>query len=84
LLLTPNQTHSRNLQRICCFSPAGKYKVVMDSDAWHVGGQGRIHWDAEHFTTPAEEGKFNERDQYFQVRLDVTTCYNIFQMFELE
>jgi hypothetical protein len=48
---------------------AGKYKVVMDSDAWHVGGQGRIHWDAEHFTTPAEEGKFNERDQYFQVRV---------------
>jgi hypothetical protein len=48
--------------------PAGKYKVVMDSDAWHVGGHGRIHWDAEHFTTPAEEGKFNERDQYFQVR----------------
>jgi hypothetical protein len=43
----------------------------MDSDAWHVGGHGRIHWDAEHFTTPAEEGKFNERDQYFQVR-DVT------------
>lgn len=47
---------------------AGKYKVVMDSDAWHVGGQGRVHWDGEHFTQPAEDGKFNERDQYFQVR----------------
>jgi hypothetical protein len=50
---------------------AGKYVVVMDSDAWHFGGQGRVAWDAEHFTTPAadeEGGKFNERDQYFQVR----------------
>ncbi|WIA28178.1 hypothetical protein OEZ86_010746 [Tetradesmus obliquus] len=45
----------------------GKYKVVMDSDAWNVGGQGRVHWDGEHFTQPAEDGKFNERDQYFQV-----------------
>jgi hypothetical protein len=48
----------------------GKYVVVMDSDAWHFGGQGRVAWDSEHFTTPAsdeEGGKFNERDQYFQV-----------------
>lgn len=51
---------------------AGKYVVVMDSDAWHFGGQGRVAWDSEHFTTPAAEeegGKFNDRDQYFQVRL---------------
>lgn len=48
---------------------AGKYVVAMDSDGFCFGGQGRIHWDAEHFTTPAEDGKFNDRDQYFQVRL---------------
>lgn len=48
----------------------GKYVVVMDSDAWHFGGKGRVAWDSEHFTTPATEeegGKFNDRDQYFQV-----------------
>jgi hypothetical protein len=31
-----------------------------------------VAWDSEHFTTPAadeEGGKFNERDQYFQVSL---------------
>lgn len=42
----------------------------MDSDAWHFGGKGRVAWDGEHFTTPATEeegGKFNDRDQYFQV-----------------
>lgn len=58
----------------CCrsFAPAGKYVVVMDSDAWHFGGKGRVAWDSEHFTTPAtdeEGGKFHDRDQYFQVRL---------------
>ena len=50
----------------------GKYTVVMDSDAWHFGGQGRVPWDSEHFTTPATEeegGKFNDRDQFFQVGL---------------
>lgn len=42
----------------------------MDSDAWHFGGRGRVAWDSEHFTTPATEeegGKFQDRDQYFQV-----------------
>lgn len=70
----------RSSQTIClkrtllCFVVnmlAGKYKVVMDSDAWHFGGAGRVHWDGEHFTTPAEDGKFNDRDQFFQVR---ATC----------
>jgi 1,4-alpha-glucan branching enzyme len=48
----------------------GKYSVVMDSDAWHFGGKGRVAWDGEHFTAPATEeegGKFHDRDQYFQV-----------------
>lgn len=55
---------------------AGKYSVVMDSDAWHFGGKGRVAWDGEHFTTPATEeegGKFNDRDQYFQVS-EGTVC----------
>lgn len=54
----------------------GKYLVAMDSDAWCFGGQGRIHWDAEHFTTPATEeegGRFHERDQYFQVMAPART-----------
>jgi 1,4-alpha-glucan branching enzyme len=48
----------------------GKYTMVLDSDAWHFGGQGRVPWGGEHFTTPATEeegGKLNDRDQYFQV-----------------
>lgn len=48
----------------------------MDSDAWHFGGKGRVAWDGEHFTTPATEeegGKFNDRDQYFQVS-EGTVC----------
>jgi len=28
----------------------GKYKVALDSDAFHVGGHGRVGHDAEHFT----------------------------------
>jgi hypothetical protein len=55
---------------LVCVTCTGKYVVVMDSDAWHFGGKGRVAWDSEHFTTPATEeegGKFNDRDQYFQV-----------------
>jgi hypothetical protein len=48
--------------------------MVLDSDAWHFGGQGRVPWGGEHFTTPATEeegGKLNDRDQYFQVSLSL-------------
>lgn len=34
----------------------GKFKVVLDSDAFDFGGQGRIGHDVDHFTQPAEEG----------------------------
>lgn len=55
-------------------TPTGKYTMVLDSDAWHFGGQGRVPWGGEHFTTPATEeegGKLNDRDQYFQVSLSL-------------
>lgn len=29
----------------------GKYRVALDSDAWDYGGQGRVGWDVDHFTS---------------------------------
>jgi 1,4-alpha-glucan branching enzyme len=44
----------------------GKYKLILDSDAMHLGGQGRVPWDPEMFSQPeGEPGKpetnFNNR-----------------------
>ena len=30
----------------------GKYKLILDSDAVHPGGQGRVPWDPEMFSKP--------------------------------
>jgi hypothetical protein len=45
----------------------GRFRVAVDSDGNCFGGQGRVGWDADHFTTPAEAGGFKGRDQYMQV-----------------
>lgn len=42
----------------------GKYKVILDSDALHVGGMGRVGHDVDHFTEP---GDYCDRDQSMQV-----------------
>jgi len=42
----------------------GKWRVALDSDAYHFGGKGRVSWDADHFTVP---GKFHDRDQSMMV-----------------
>lgn len=44
----------------------GKYKIILDSDAFHVGGPGRIPHDPELFSTPEgvpgqPETNFNDR-----------------------
>lgn len=39
--------------RVGCGLP-GKYKVVLDSDAFDFGGKGRVSHDAEHFTEPED------------------------------
>lgn len=28
----------------------GKYRVILDSDAWDFGGRGRVGHDVDHFT----------------------------------
>lgn len=44
----------------------GKYKLILDSDAMHLGGQGRVPWDPEMFSQPEgipgqPETNFNDR-----------------------
>jgi hypothetical protein len=44
----------------------GKYKLILDSDAMHLGGQGRVPWDPEMFSNPEgvpgkPETNFNNR-----------------------
>ena len=44
----------------------GKYKLILDSDAMHLGGQGRVPWDPEMFSQPEgvpgqPETNFNNR-----------------------
>lgn len=46
----------------------GKYKVVLDSDAWKFGGNGRVGHDVDHFSQPVVDGElFHSRGQYMQV-----------------
>jgi 1,4-alpha-glucan branching enzyme len=49
----------------------GKYRVALDSDAFMFGGEGRVGWDWDHFTSPleteAEQKKFAGRTQSMKV-----------------
>ncbi|TVU29892.1 hypothetical protein EJB05_21483 [Eragrostis curvula] len=56
--------------RVGCLKP-GKYKVVLDSDAGLFGGFGRIHHDAEHFTTDCHH---DNRPHSFSVYTPSRTC----------
>ncbi|KAA8497243.1 1,4-alpha-glucan-branching enzyme 2-1, chloroplastic/amyloplastic [Porphyridium purpureum] len=57
----------------------GKYKCVLDSDAWSVDGQGRVHWDVIHQTSPQP---WNNRPHSLQLFMPARTCqmYYCFQM----
>eukprot|EP00179_Madagascaria_erythrocladioides_P015175 CAMPEP_0198364708 /NCGR_PEP_ID=MMETSP1450-20131203/153802_1 /TAXON_ID=753684 ORGANISM="Madagascaria erythrocladiodes, Strain CCMP3234" /NCGR_SAMPLE_ID=MMETSP1450 /ASSEMBLY_ACC=CAM_ASM_001115 /LENGTH=749 /DNA_ID=CAMNT_0044072147 /DNA_START=58 /DNA_END=2307 /DNA_ORIENTATION=+ len=59
---------------------AGKYKIVLDSDAGNVDGQGRVHWDVIHQSTPDE---WMGRPNYLQFYLPARTC-QVYHCFELE
>ncbi|GJM85150.1 hypothetical protein PR202_ga01576 [Eleusine coracana subsp. coracana] len=56
--------------RVGCLKP-GKYKVVLDSDAGLFGGFGRIHHNAEHFTTDCHH---DNRPHSFSVYTPSRTC----------
>ncbi|KAL6634238.1 hypothetical protein ACP70R_026909 [Stipagrostis hirtigluma subsp. patula] len=56
--------------RVGCLKP-GKYKVALDSDAGLFGGFGRIHHDAEHFTTDCSH---DNRPHSFSVYTPSRTC----------
>ncbi|KAL6899842.1 hypothetical protein ACP4OV_006500 [Aristida adscensionis] len=56
--------------RVGCIKP-GKYKVALDSDAGMFGGFGRIHHDAEHFTTDCAH---DNRPHSFLVYTPSRTC----------
>lgn len=50
----------------------GKYRVVLDSDAFDFGGQGRVGHDVDHFSSPAAteedpEAQYFTRGQYIYV-----------------
>lgn len=44
----------------------GKYKLILDSDAMHLGGQGRVPWDPEMFSAP--EGSPGQPETNFNSR----------------
>jgi len=74
--LHPSQSYSD--YRIGCFWP-GKYCCVLDSDGNNVDGQGRVHWDVVHHSTPSE---WNGRPNYLQLYIPARTCqvYHCFQL----
>ncbi|XP_076889864.1 uncharacterized protein LOC143540780 [Bidens hawaiensis] len=64
--------------KVGCDLP-GKYRVVLDSDAWEFGGHGRFGHDVDHFTSPeglpgVPETNFNNRPNSFKVLSPPRTC----------
>ncbi|KAK4276454.1 hypothetical protein QN277_014602 [Acacia crassicarpa] len=64
--------------KVGCDLP-GKYRVVLDSDAWEFGGHGRVGHDVDHFTSPegipgVPETNFNSRPNSFKVLSPSRTC----------
>jgi len=72
-------TNSYSDYRIGVYWP-GKYKCVLDSDAWNVDGQGRVHWDVVHHTVPQS---WNSRPNYLQLFIPARTC-QVYHCFEME
>uniref|UniRef100_A0A7S0ZG90 1,4-alpha-glucan branching enzyme n=1 Tax=Timspurckia oligopyrenoides TaxID=708627 RepID=A0A7S0ZG90_9RHOD len=75
--LHPTQSYSD--YRIGTFWP-GKYKLVLDSDGGNVDGQGRVHWDIVHHSTPQP---WNNRPNYLQLYIPARTC-QVYRCFQLD
>jgi len=50
---------------------AGKYKIVLDSDAKEFGGHGRVDPDVEYFTSP---GEYHGRPCFLSIYVPTRTC----------
>lgn len=59
------QAHERCMLQVGV-GEGGKYKLILDSDALHLGGQGRVPWDPEMFSRP--EGVPGQPDTNFNNR----------------
>ena len=67
----------------------GKYRVVLDSDAFCYGGKGRVGHDVDHFTSPegtpgAPETNFNDRPHSMMVLAPARTVVVYARYFDEE
>jgi 1,4-alpha-glucan branching enzyme len=72
-------TRSYNDYRIGVWWP-GKYSIVLDTDSWDTGGQGRVHWDVTHVTV---KSAWHGRPNYLQLYLPCRTA-QVYRCFEME